>query len=409
MISYIVKQPILNKASKLAGYELIYQQQEASTLSRTDAKVAQTIVAFFSQVEGSSFLNGKDCFLTFTPNLLMQKIPQIFDSQKLVIQFGDNVLVDPVANKLLEYYKNNGYRLAFFGFEFIKRHLDIVPIIDIIKVDCACADAQSIASVSEFAKRSGKKLFGYNVNSESAADLARFYELDYVQGSCIGLGVNSKLQVFEHMQSTFFRLLIEITKPEPELSEIANLISMDVSLSYSLLKLVNSAYFSLPNRINDIKQALTIIGLGQLKQWIYLLSFVPDGGMTDELIKLSFQRAVFSEKLARIMTTKPSIPPADAYLAGMFSTLSDLLNVSMEEALQDLPISEEVRLGLTGAENPIGDLLSLCTNYEKGKWAKIGQYAKRLGVSESIIAQQYLESVKYVNDVLGKLVGYFFE
>ncbi len=93
-----------------------------------------------------------------------------------------------------------------------------------------------------------------------------------------------------------------VTRPEPDMDEITQLISMDVTLTFSLLKLVNSAYFALPNKVQSIKQALLfILGLGQLKQWIYpFLSFAPDGGVSDELIKTSFLRGTFCQELSAV-------------------------------------------------------------------------------------------------------------
>ncbi len=404
METYIARQPILNQGKKLEAYEIIYNQDGYTLHSQTDARVAKAIVAFFSQVDNTAFLQDKDCFLTFSPNLIMQNIPKIFDEKRLVIQIEDSALVNPMTLPVLDQYKKEGYRLALTGFDFNKRNLDALSAIDILKVDMSTAGEKELDMLSSIAKQFHKKLFGFNIKDERAAQLAGQYQLDYLQGPFIGKAEKSQVQSLDHMRATFLRLLIEVTKPEPDVDEIAKLISIDVSLSYSLLKMVNSAYFSLSRRIQDVKQALLVIGLGQIKQWIYLLSFMPDGGQTDELIKTSFQRAVFCEKLA-VQLKDRDIQKPDAYLAGMFSTLGELLNISLDEAVNGLPIAEEIKAGLCGEDNDYGRLIALCRHYENGEWNKMNECAGMLGLKEENICENYLAAVNYVDKALGALLN----
>ncbi len=402
METYIARQPILNQDKKLEAYEIIYNQDGYTLHSQTDARVANAIVALFTGVDSRAFLNNMDCFLTFTPNLLQQNIPHIFDEKKVVIQIEDNVLINPAAMRALEKYKHMGFRVAFAGFDFNRRTLDALSLIDILKIDMAAVTEQSLEQLCALARQFDKKLFGFNICDERTEKLAVQYQLDYLQGSYIGKTEKSQVQSLEHMQLVFLRLLIAITKPEPDVDEIAQLISMDASLSYSLLKMVNSAYFSLSKRIQDVKQALLIIGLGQIKQWIYLLSFTPDGGNTDELIKTSFQRAVFCQNIA---VQVPGVVKADAYLAGMFSTLGELLGISLEDAVRDLPIDDELKQGLQGEDNVYGRLISLCVHYESGEWNKMNENAEKLALDEASICKCYLDAVKYVSDTLNALLN----
>ena len=214
--------------------------------------------------------------------------------------------------------------------------------------------------------------------------------------------ITTKVHKMNYMQSNFFRLMTAITKEMAEFDEIAKIISMDVTLSFSLLKMVNSSYFALPNKISSVKQALTILGLGQLKQWIYLLSFSDDGGVTDQLIKQSFLRAVFCQEVSSYIDNFPSAKP-EAYLLGMFSTLGLLLEVPIKEAVEELPLSPELKNGLTGDEGACAELIKLCTRYEEGKWSKVASIIQKLNLPEDIVKAKYMESVEYVNGIWSEL------
>jgi len=404
METHIVRQPILDSNQKLTAYELVYFQDASSLYNKRDARVANTIVTFFNELNADSFLGGKDCFLTFTPNLLMKNIPHMFDEKKLVIQIEENILVNPEAKEIVMKYREKGYRIAIKGFEFNRTFLNILPAIDIIKVDFSDTKNEAIEAVCTLARSFGKKLAAYGVNSPEARELASSYGCEYFQGESIAEMVSKKIHKLDHLQSNFFRLMAAISKEMPDFNEIAQIISLDVTLSYSLLKLINSAYFALPNRVNDIKQALTILGLGQLKQWIYLLSFSDDGGVSDELIKLSFLRAVFCQEVSQYISGAHIIR-TEAYLLGMFSTLGILLEVPIENAIEQLPLSDELKNGLLGVPGACSDLLALCISYEKGKWGEVSGLAASLNLPEDIIKEKYLGAIEYVNDIWAELTS----
>lgn len=402
METHMVRQPILDKNHKLEAYELVYYQDASTLYNQRDAHVANTIIAFFGGVHAAGFLEGRDCFLTFTPNLLMKDVPRVFDEKKLVIQVEENILVNPEAKAILNRYKNSGYRIAIKGFDFNKRYLDVMPDIDIIKVDFSDIKSEGIDVQCKLAKSFGKKIAAYGINSQESKELAVAYDCDYLQGESVSEMVTAKVHKIDHLQSNFFRLMAAITKEMPNYDEIAQIISMDVTLSFSLLKMVNSAYFALPHKINSVKQALTILGLRQLKQWIYLLSFSDEGGVADQLIKLSFLRAVFCQEISQFISNFPTTKQ-EAYLLGMFSTLGLLLEVPIESAVEELPLSDELKIGLKGEEGACAALLLLCTSYEKGKWSQVASIAQSLKLPEDIIKAKYIEAVEYVNGIWSEL------
>ena len=193
METHIVRQPILDSNQKLTAYELVYFQDASSLYNKRDARVANTIVTFFNELNADSFLGGKDCFLTFTPNLLMKNIPHMFDEKKLVIQIEENILVNPEAKEIVMKYREKGYRIAIKGFEFNRTFLNILPAIDIIKVDFTDTKNEAIEAVCTLAKSFGKKLAAYGVNSPEARELALSYDCEYFQGESIAEMVSKKV------------------------------------------------------------------------------------------------------------------------------------------------------------------------------------------------------------------------
>jgi HD-like signal output (HDOD) protein len=68
--------------------------------------------------------------------------------------------------------------------------------------------------------------------------------------------------------ATCFRLIQAMNDPDSSLSTIGDIVDSDVALSAKVLQLVNSAFFSLPHTVTDVKSALAVIGIDVLKQLV---------------------------------------------------------------------------------------------------------------------------------------------
>ncbi|MBD5102242.1 MAG: HDOD domain-containing protein [Subdoligranulum sp.] len=404
MDTYIVRQPIVDKSRNVVAYEILYKEDVNSLYMRDDegASVASAIEQFLTNMDGETFLDGKTAFFTFTSNLLMKNIPKMFPADKMVIQIDDATIIHPVAQKIIYRFKKEGYRVAVQGFTFSPRYFGILDVVDIIKVDFS-DDTGSLENITRVAHSFSKEVAAYNVNSAEALEHAKALDCDYYQGSYVAEQKTQKVRRTDHMQSNFFQLMIAVTKDEPDTTEIADIISRDVTLAFSLLKLVNSAYFARRNRVKSVQQALVILGIGQLKQWIYLLSFKQDGGgVQDELIKLSFQRGRFCEDLMQYAHGVP-LSRNEAYMMGMFSTLGTLMEAPIESALAELPIVDEIKTALTTGEGPAGDLFNVVLCYENADWAGMSVSAQNLGLPPDVISRTYFECIEYVNEIWEQL------
>lgn len=402
--TYIVRQPIQDQKNEIVGYEILYQQDPGSSYPEKDTDAAGAIEDFLIQLDNNKFLEGKTAFVTFTPNLLLKNIPKMFAPDRLVIQIDDETLVHPLARQMVCRYQKQGYRIALKSFSFSPRCFDILEIVDIIKADFSDPDSQTLVNTVNVARGFQKKIIAYHVHSARALEKARELGCAFLQGSFVARQLPSQVHRMEHLPANFFQLAVAITRDEPDVDEIAMIISRDVTLAYSLMKLVNSAYFALRNRAESVKQALIILGLGQLKQWIYLLSFRQGGEIPEGLLKQSFLRAHFCSELSQYVSDLP-ISKSEAYLMGMFSTLGVLMGVPLERALEELAISEDIKDALLKGEGACGDLYNLVLCYESADWKGLVRYAQPLGIPMNVITQKYFACVEYVNQIWSDLTA----
>ncbi len=116
-----------------------------------------------------------------------------------------------------------------------------------------------------------------------------------------------------------------ISDPESEISDIARQISMDPSLTADLLKVVNSAQFMLPKRVDNIVEAVKLVGMRGLKNLLYSYGTqkILDRGQK-WLWDHSYKTAFYAYNLAKSFKKKRDILD-DAYVGGILHDMGKII------------------------------------------------------------------------------------
>lgn len=411
MDNCVVRQAIKElRTDKIIGYELMVQENEDSLYNASSDNVAANAMVAFLSENSNRIFKEKMTFMTFTPSLLFRNTPKISDKDKIVIQIEDNIVIHSLATILISKYRAEGYCFAINDFQFTPKYFSMLEYVDYIKLDISKVEGEtqirSVTNVVEMAHGFQKQFIATGVNSQEVYDLAQSLGVDYVEGSYISGVTTTKTSRVDFMQGNLYQLIIEITKEEPDVEVLEEIVSRDAALTYALLKMANSAYFAVRHETTSVHQALVRVGISQLKQWIYLLSFEENGqdSTSEELLKTSFMRANFSSMLVKKMRNF-EINSSDAYLMGMFSTLEYMIDAPLEDILHEIPIVEAVKRGLIAKEGKVGMLYELILCYEKADWGEIKRLSGELGLHTNEMAQMYMECVEEVNDIWDNVVG----
>ena len=405
---YIVRQPIKDLQGTLLGYEIRYTGENTGYNGESDQEqaAAETIYNFFTQSSQRSVGTGLN-FMTFTTNLLMKNTPKLFAPEALVIEVSESVIIHPLAMRFLERYRQEGYAVAVKDFQFAPRYISNLRTFDYVMVDLHHAEDNGLKGLIEMVHSMGKKCIATGVDDDDLYQRAFILGVDAMCGRYAAEQMFTAVHSSSYLQSNFFRLLVAITKDEPEVEEIEQIISMDATLTYSLLRIVNSAYFALRNRATNVHQAVVILGLGQLRQWIYLMGCRNEDGELEEgqeeMLKLSFTRASFASELMRLAKHMPN-NRNDAYLMGMFSTLQFLIAAPLEDILAEVAISQDVKDALLTHSGRAGMLYDLILSYERADWSSINRLGEELGLPMDRLPEIYFQCLDDVNHIWQQLM-----
>lgn len=166
--------------------------------------------------------------------------------------------------------------------------------------------------------------------------------------------------------------LVQLVSNDADTHEIEALLRRDPTLSYHLLKVVNSLSMGSGRKVGSFAQAILILGRQQLRRWLNLMLFSAREGdvRSPMLLARVAVRAHTLELLAR-ETGMGKPQQEQAFMVGMFSLLGVLFGMPLQEVLAPLTVSDAVQHALLDKEGELGHLLALVEAAERGDFAAV--------------------------------------
>ena len=186
--------------------------------------------------------------------------------------------------------------------------------------------------------------------------------------------------------------LLTLIEGDASTGDLEAIFREETKLSYSLLRLVNSAAMSPRSPITSFGQAINLLGRRQLQRWLQLLVYSdPNNGQhPTPLLQKAAARGRLIELLVPSLGIDPALEnPGDmAFMIGTFSLLDTLLNMSMGDILHQLPLPEIAQAALGSHAGKFGALLAAIEAADKRDLNAAASQLTHLGIA----AESYLDA-----------------
>lgn len=188
--------------------------------------------------------------------------------------------------------------------------------------------------------------------------------------------------------STMLKLM-RLLDADADLAEIEQCIRGSAGLTYKLLLLVNSVGVGARRKIDTVRHAVTMIGRHQIRRWVQLALFADDDhrGLENPLLEMAAVRATVMEHLAcQHPGLGKDVQRGDkAFMVGILSILDSVYHLPMDDVLQNLNLSEEIREALVHNGGEYGALLQMARQIEAMDFDTL-----LLGLNSSGLSLQHL-------------------
>ncbi len=402
---FTARQPILDKSKSLFGYELLFRTSLDNVFPDVDQEKATSkmIESLQFDLGLDRISDGKLAFINFTEKTLLGGYPELLPKQKVVIEILETVKPTKALYIALHNLHKKGYILALDDFVHDRRWEPFYKLIDIVKIDYLESTLQEInETIAAVKKYPNIKLLAEKVESNEEFKEALTLGFDYFQGYFFSYPEVIKNITLTPGQTSIATLMNKVAEETPDFDEITKLFELDVTLSFKLLRYTQSAIFKRRNPIKSIKQAVLVLGKIELERFLGLLfSAQFSGDKPQELIRLSMQRAKFCELIAPYCLQQKN--SSSAFLTGMLSLVDAMLDADLIAVINDLPLSEEIKLALTEKQGWLAGCITLCQAFEKGDWEQMEKNCKSLNIPYTEILKEYELAGIWAEDKLNEL------
>jgi EAL and modified HD-GYP domain-containing signal transduction protein len=397
---FVARQPIFDTQQKIFGYELLFRSGLENFFDQSldvDFASSKTLLDTLLVFGIDELTQGKKMFLNFTRKVLLSEVALALPKDQLVIELLETVEPDPEVVDVCGKFKEKGYILALDDFQYSPAFEPLMKIADIIKVDFLLTKGEERREVMEKFPVKGVKFLAEKIETNEEYKESIDMGYSYFQGFFFSKPVILSGKDVPSYKLNLLQVLQELNQPFMDVKKIESILVRDVSMSYKLLRFINSAAFGIPSEIRSIRHALNLLGLMELKKWMSLIVLSQIGSDTPEELTInSIVRAKFCELIADLIGMKSRRD--DFFLMGLFSYIDTFLNRPMSEILAELPIAADVKDALLGTQGHMRRVLDLIIMYEQGKWEAVAEGTAALKLDNSKILPNYLTAIKWAND-----------
>ncbi len=199
------------------------------------------------------------------------------------------------------------------------------------------------------------------------------------------------------LKVNYLELLKIVNNDNFELTEAADIIGRDTALTISLIKMVNR--MTVNSGITSIRHAAAMLGQRELKKWIntavvnQLYSDKPN-----EITRLSLLRAKFAENLASAFGL--AMKKEELFLMGLFSVLDVILEKPMEEALDMIKVSKDIKDALVSGTGNLAKVRDFILPYEIAHWSEVSRQMIVNSIDEAEVSKAYMDSLTWYRDLM---------
>jgi len=269
-------------------------------------------------------------------------------------------------------------------------------LFDVVNVDFAAhGSGVRRAAVASFGPADAA-LLATSLDGRGEFDTAREMGYTYFEGAFFCEPTTLRGTSAQVVKHNALLLLQEVNRPVLDWGRIEEVVKRDATMSYALLRYMNSVALGVSREITSIHHAVVMLGEREFRRWASLFALADMAeGRPPELVFTGVLRAGLDERLAVPSETDPD----EAFLVGLLSVTDALLGCPVAEAIADVPVAREVKAALYGFDNQLHRVHELALACESADWEGIAEKAAGLCVDLAEVATVYVDAVEWASQL----------
>ncbi len=395
---FVARQPIFDRSQKVYGYEILFRNGVEDYFHADPELAARSAVDTSLLLGINTLCDNRRAFVNCTREVLFKDLITLLPPHQTVAEILETVEPEERVVAACKRLKEAGYLIALDDFAPDDPRLPLCEFADIIKVDIRATKPEERAGMM---RRFGSKCKMLAEKLETPHEFLQARDMGFVyfQGYFF---CRPQLVVGHEVPASrlhYIRLLEMVSRSEVDMPELENMLKQEASLSYRLLRYLNSPLFGFSLEIKSIRHAMAVLGERELRRWVRLVVAVGAAEQTcSELVLMGLTRARFCEMLSGGLQSD-----TDLFLVGLLSIMDAILEVTMTVLLEQVPVNHETKTVLLGQPSPLRPLYQLMLAQESGEWTQSSLLAKQLHLSDEEVASAWFQALQWAQEATGRV------
>jgi EAL and modified HD-GYP domain-containing signal transduction protein len=391
VLALVARQSVYDASQTVIAYELLYRRSAAAVtagvLDGTQATL-QVITNAVLEIGLDRLAGGLPVHINYPQELLVSSPPLPVPAKRVVIEVLEDVRGEPPILQGIARMRARGHRIALDDYSPRISDPALLDVADIVKLDISQHTPQELADLVAVLRRRRLTLIAEHVETVEEFERCLALGFDAFQGYFLQHPRMFSARRVPSSRLGMLRLVAVLQSDDSAVNDIERLISLDISLSYRVLRCINSSYYGLTRQIASIRQAIVILGFQRLRELCALIALQGFDDRPPSLFVDAMTRARMCEQLGRLRGVQDT---SVFFITGLFSMLDVLTGIPMPELLEELPLTAAVTRALLAQEGDLGVALREVQAYERGTWDPT-TYG---GLTPEVIHAAYIDAVSW--------------
>lgn len=398
--TFIGRQPIVDAKQNIIGYEFFFRHQqdaEHADFNQDIKSCANVLSATIDEMHEEWKLKDKYAFININREMLLGDFIELMPAEKTVLEILGSVEVDQeVIDRCIE-LKQKKYKIALDNPNKHGQLNLLLAYSDFVKIDMLNLSKSQADAIKKAYNRPNLKLIAEKVETREQFKELLELQYSYFQGYFYAKPEVIQAKVINPSFDSVLNVL-NLVSQDAENNVIEAEFKKDATLSYKLLRYINSVGFGLSCEVQSLNHAFTILGRNQLYRWLTLLMVTAGNNATAPvLMKTSITRGRLTELLGNGYFEKQD--KDNLFIVGVFSMLDTILKMPMDSILDKLQLPEPVMDALIKREGIYAPFLKLTEACEDANNEELLSIAEELQLDANVVNQYHIEAIAWTEQL----------
>ncbi|PIE20594.1 MAG: signal protein [Neptuniibacter caesariensis] len=393
----LARQPVFNKSLDVVAYLLLYRSQEEGAAKTINDHLATSSVILntYASICEDGEVRSLPCYIKLTDKTLMAEDFPELPKEHFILEILGHSRITPEFIERIRVLSQQGYRLALSDYKPDPKYVPLLNLIHILKLDVQRIGIDALPEIVKNLRPYHLELLADKV--ETKEELRKCHELGFTlfQGYFLSRPEPVKGKKLGSSKVLLMQMMVELQNPQATAQSVEQIVINDPLLTYRILRVVNSAAFTLNREVESLSHAISLLGFDQIRKWVSLFLVTDTQEKPEELTRSMLARGRMCELLAEMLGRDR---PINNFITGLFSKLDVLLDMELSELLEQVPLHHDIKAALLNRSGELGQILDQVCHYEEGDFESMD-----LLLDQSFYEAAYRHSLTWSQQVMQTL------